>query len=74
MSNIGGTYDLADKLPNNREFGHFFGRKSVSSPSGVRSKPSISPNGNGLNNQWGPNSQSLNCNLCDKENEATLIP
>ena len=32
MSNIGGTYDLADQLPSNREFGHFFGRKSVSSP------------------------------------------
>ena len=23
MSNIGGTYDLADQLPSNREFGHF---------------------------------------------------
>ena len=23
MNNIGGTYDLADQLPSNREFGHF---------------------------------------------------
>ena len=23
MRNIGGTYDLADQLPSNREFGHF---------------------------------------------------
>ena len=24
VSNIGGTYDLADQLPSNHEFGHFF--------------------------------------------------
>ena len=24
MINIGGTYDLADQLPSNREFDHFF--------------------------------------------------
>ena len=41
VSNIGGTYDLADQLPSNHEFGHFFVRKSVLSPSGVRCKPSI---------------------------------
>ena len=42
VSHIGGPYDLADQLPSNREFGHFFGRKSVPSPSGVRCKPGIS--------------------------------
>ena len=41
VSNIGGTYDRADQLPSNLGFGHFFGRKSVPSPSGVRCKPSI---------------------------------
>ena len=41
VSNIGGTYDLADQLPSNHKFGHFFGRKSVLSPSGVRCKPII---------------------------------
>ena len=42
MSNIGGTYDLADQLPSNHEFDDFFfGRRSVPSPSGVRCKPSI---------------------------------
>ena len=39
VSNIGGTYDLVDQLPSNHEFGHFFGRKSITSPSGVRCKP-----------------------------------
>ena len=38
VSNIGGTYYLADQLPINHEFGW---RKSVPSPSGVRCKPSI---------------------------------
>ena len=41
MSNIGGTYDIADQPTSNREFGHFFYRKPVPSPSGVRCKPSI---------------------------------
>ena len=41
VSNIGGTYDLANQLPSNHEFGYLFGRKSVLSPSGVRCKPSI---------------------------------
>ena len=48
VSNIGGTYDLTDQLPSDHEFGNFFGRKSVPSPSGVRCKPSITKQ----QNQW----------------------
>ena len=38
VSNIGGTYHLADQLPSNHEFGHFL---VVNQSSGVRCKPSI---------------------------------
>ena len=40
VSNIGGTYDLADRLPSNHEFGHFL-VVSQSQTSGVRCKPNI---------------------------------